>query len=37
VDVFLNPKYTIDYKMGLWKQSATVKAKIMGATIKAIK
>lgn len=35
VDVFLNPKYTIDYKMGLWKQSATVKAKVMGATIKS--
>jgi hypothetical protein len=35
VDVFLNPKYTIDYKMGLWKQSATVKAKIMGATNKS--
>jgi hypothetical protein len=34
VDVFLNPKYTIDYKMGFWKQSATVKAKVMGATIK---
>ena len=35
VDVFLNPKYTIDYKMGLWKQSANVKAKVMGATIKS--
>ncbi len=34
VDVFLNPKYTIDYKMGFWKQSANVKAKVMGATIK---
>jgi hypothetical protein len=35
VDVFLNPKYTIDYKMGFWGQSATVKAKVMGATIKS--
>lgn len=34
VDVFLNPKYTIDYKMGFWRQSANVKAKVMGATIK---
>jgi hypothetical protein len=34
VDVFLNPKYTVDYKMGFWKQSANVKAKVMGATIK---
>ena len=34
VDVFLNPKYTIDYKIGFWKQSANVKAKVMGATIK---
>lgn len=35
VDVFLNPKYTIDYKMGFWRQSANVKAKVMGATIKS--
>ena len=35
VDVFLNPKYSIDYKMGFWGQSATVKAKVMGATIKS--
>ncbi len=34
VDVFLNPKYTIDYQIGLWRQSANVKAKVMGATIK---
>jgi len=34
VDVFLNPKYTIEYKMGFWKQSTNVKAKVMGATIK---
>ena len=34
VDVFLNPKYTIDYHMGFWKQTANVKAKVMGATIK---
>ena len=34
VDVFLNPKYTINYKIGFWNQSANVKAKVMGATIK---
>lgn len=34
VDVFLNPKYTIEYKMGFWRQSTNVKAKVMGATIK---
>lgn len=34
VDVFLNPKYTIDYHIGFWKQTANVKAKVMGATIK---
>ena len=34
VDVFLNPKYTIDYHMGFWRQTANVKARVMGATIK---
>jgi hypothetical protein len=34
VDVFLNPKYTIDYHIGFWKQTANIKAKVMGATIK---
>ncbi len=34
VDVFLNPKYTIDYHIGFWRQTANVKAKVMGATIK---
>jgi hypothetical protein len=34
VDVFLNPKYTIDYHIGFWSQSANLKAKVMGATIK---
>jgi hypothetical protein len=34
VDVFLNPKYTIDYHIGFWRQTADVKAKVMGATIK---
>jgi hypothetical protein len=34
VDVFLNPKYTIDYRIGFWRQTANVKAKVMGATIK---
>lgn len=34
VDVFLNPKYDIDIKKGLWGQKTTLKAKVMGATIK---
>jgi len=34
VDVFLNPKYTIDYHFGFWRQTANIKAKVMGATIK---
>lgn len=34
VDVFLNPKYDIDLKHGFWTQTAVIKAKVMGATIK---
>jgi hypothetical protein len=34
VDVFLNPKYDIDIKKGIWGQKTTLKAKVMGATIK---
>lgn len=34
IDVFLNPKYTIDYRIGLWNQSSIVKLKAMGAKIK---
>ena len=34
VDIFTNPKYTIDYKQGIFKQSATIKANVMGATLK---
>ena len=33
IDVFLNPKYEIDLKGGLFKQNATIKANIMGAKI----
>jgi hypothetical protein len=34
VDVFLNPKYEIEYTQGLFTQKAKVKAKVMGAIIK---
>ena len=34
VDVFLNPKYDIKTKLGLFNQTATVKANVMGATLK---
>jgi hypothetical protein len=34
VDVFLNPKYDIDLKKGIWTQKVVLKAKVMGATIK---
>ena len=34
IDIFLNPKYEIDRKDGLWTQNATIKARVMGATIK---
>jgi hypothetical protein len=34
VDVFLNPKYNINYKNGLWKTDANISLKAMGATLK---
>jgi hypothetical protein len=34
VDVFMNPKYKIQYHLGWWKQTANINAKVMGATIK---
>ena len=34
VDIFLNPKYEVEYSLGLFTQKAKVKAKVMGATIK---
>ena len=34
VDVFLNPKYDIQLRKGIWTQKAVLKAKVMGATIK---
>lgn len=33
VDVFLNPKYEIQTKNGLWTQRVNLKANVMGATI----
>lgn len=33
VDVFLNPKYEIETKNGVWGQRVKLKAKVMGATI----
>ena len=33
IDVFLNPKYKIEYTQGLFTQKAKVKAKVMGAKI----
>ncbi len=34
VDVFLNPKYSIDKKSSLWTQKAEISVKTMGATLK---
>lgn len=34
VDVFLNPKYEVYKKNGLWSQEAKIKANVMGARIK---
>jgi hypothetical protein len=34
VDIFTNPKYKIDYKHGLFNQKASIKADVMGATLK---
>lgn len=34
IDVFFNPKYFVDYKLGLFNQKATVTANVMGATLK---
>ena len=34
VDVFINPKYKVDYKLGVFSQKATVNANVMGATLK---
>jgi hypothetical protein len=34
VDIFLNPKYEIEYTQGVFTQKAKVKAKVMGAIIK---
>jgi len=33
IDVFLNPKYQIKTKNGLWTQKVELKAKVMGAEI----
>ena len=34
VDIFTNPKYKIDYKLGVFNQKATIRADVMGATLK---
>jgi hypothetical protein len=34
IDVFLNPKYDIDVKRGIWTQNAKLKLRVMGAKIK---
>jgi hypothetical protein len=34
VDIFTNPKYKIDYKLGVFGQKASIRADVMGATIK---
>ncbi len=34
IDVFLNPKYDIDVKRGIWTQNAKLKLRAMGAKIK---
>ena len=34
VDIFTNPKYKIDYQLGLFSQKAKVRADVMGATLK---
>ena len=34
VDVFVNPKYKIDYKLGIFSQKAKVTANVTGATLK---
>ena len=33
VDVFLNPKYDIQYEHGIFNQKAKVRARVMGATL----
>jgi hypothetical protein len=33
-DVFLNPKYELEKRQGLWSQKAKIRMKVMGATIK---
>jgi hypothetical protein len=33
VDMFTNPKYSIDYKYGLFGQKANVKLDVIGATL----
>lgn len=34
IDLFLNPKYEIDNKVGIWTQKANITARVMGASIK---
>ena len=34
IDVFLNPKYEVDQRLGLFKSKTKVKGRVMGATLK---
>jgi hypothetical protein len=34
IDVFLNPKYQVEYKLGIFNQKASIKANVTGATLK---
>jgi hypothetical protein len=34
IDIFINPKYQVDYKLGLFNQKASIKASVTGATLK---
>jgi hypothetical protein len=36
IDVFLNPKYEIERREGLWTQHSLFKGKVMGAIIKTV-
>lgn len=33
IDVFLNPKYDLEIKNGIWRQKVQLRARVMGATL----
>lgn len=37
VDVFLNPKYDLEIKNGIWSQKVNLRARVMGATLETDK